>query len=766
MAAPTDPAPSAPPAPTESEIRRVASLARHHFGHGELKPGQGEALVRVLRGENVLAVLPTGGGKSLIYQLPALLSPGTTVVVSPLIALMKDQVEGLPSSLASVTAAVSSALPAASMRYVLDEISRGTVKLVYAAPERFRNVRFLEALKSAGVARIVVDEAHCVSLWGHNFRPDYLLILDARAYLGDPPVLAVTATAPKRVRADVAARLGITSTVDAPIVRENLRLEAILAKDADEKLGHLATLAREEITRDPDASGIIYASSQAKCETIANALRGQGINADHYHAGAPDRDARQDAFMNGGTRVLAATVAFGMGIDKADVRFIIHHDPAESLESYYQEAGRAGRDGKPARCVVIATKSDAAQLKRRARKDVPGKSMIDGVLARIQAFADDAGWALVAPEALDDAADGELAGRVALGILVESGAIHRHFDVSLLYTIRHGTGPLASVDGVPQTVLELAPLLDTTPDRVDARLLELEASRGIRIDRSERRMLLRVADERSRVDEVIKRYDALATARADEMMAYVTTTRCRRANLARHFEQKAPPTCEGCDNCLGIEHAVDESMTPDDDATARFTLGALVSVRGLGEANLVRVLRADREAPDWTRDNHAWGALALRSPAAIKNAITALEARGFIEREKLDHGGESLRATTDGRAAFKNMRTTPLLSHPVRGAPARTSRPRGTGEVEGPPTLQDDGSLLSALRAWRSAVAREAKVPAYIVASDAVLQGIADIAPLSVRELLTVKGIGPAKAETYGEDIVDIVKAHASRTGS
>ena len=307
----------------------------------------------MLRGEDVLTILPTGGGKSLCYQLPALLAdgrhgeddePATTLVISPLIALMKDQVDSLPQPLRR-RATINSSLDGDELRRRMNRVTDGVYRLVYAAPERLRQPPFIHALRRAGVGRLVIDEAHCVSMWGHDFRPDYRIIGETREALGDPPLLAMTATAPTRVRHEILERLRTPQAPDdgprivaGDVTRPNLQLEVFHARSNDDKLWYLLAFCQAAT-----GSGIVYADTRARCERLAALLRRYEVNAVHYHAGIAERDRVQDDFMNNRIRVVVATIAFGLGIDKPDIRFIIHFFPPASMEAYYQEAGRAVR---------------------------------------------------------------------------------------------------------------------------------------------------------------------------------------------------------------------------------------------------------------------------------------------------------------------------------------------------------------------------------------------------------------------------------------
>jgi ATP-dependent DNA helicase RecQ len=345
-------------------------LAR--FGHDAFRPGQELVVRALLAGRDVLALLPTGAGKSLVYQLAAQLLSGATVVVTPLIALMKDQVESLEAT--GVAAAVlQGTVSASALDAAMADLESGRVKLLYLTPERLEDPAFRARLRRVAVSLFVVDEAHCISQWGHSFRPAYLGLPEAIAALGRPTVLALTATATPWVRDEIIERLGLKNpaVVVRGVDRPNLFFEVRRVEDEREDRRVLERLLlgacddyAEPLCRDLEAcmagSGIIYTATTAAARETAEWLQGWGIAADYYHGQRTrkERDRVQEGFMAGDIRVIAATNAFGLGVDKPDVRFVIHRDIPASLEAYYQEAGRAGRDGAFARCALIYRPGD------------------------------------------------------------------------------------------------------------------------------------------------------------------------------------------------------------------------------------------------------------------------------------------------------------------------------------------------------------------------------------------------------------------------
>lgn len=320
------------------------------FGFQEFRPGQAETIRSVLGGRDALVIMPTGSGKSLIYQLPALLLPGLTVVVSPLIALMKDQTDKLEELGVDVWT-INSSLGARAQAATEDAIEGGQGKILYLTPERFRNRDFFELLLQREVSLFVVDEAHCVSQWGHDFRPDYMMLGGVAERLGRPPVLALTATASPEVREDIVRQLRLRDPLQyvADLIRPNLFLEVRPAVNTSAK-----DAALETILRTTEGTGIIYTATVKAAERLYEELRERWPLALYHGKRTPkQREEAQEAFMAGEVRAVIATNAFGLGIDKPDIRFVIHYQFPGSLEAYYQEVGRAGRDGLPSRCTLL-----------------------------------------------------------------------------------------------------------------------------------------------------------------------------------------------------------------------------------------------------------------------------------------------------------------------------------------------------------------------------------------------------------------------------
>ncbi|HSA38460.1 MAG TPA: RecQ family ATP-dependent DNA helicase [Methanoregula sp.] len=355
------------------------ALLKKYWGYSGFLPHQEEIIGSVLDGRDTLAVMATGGGKSLCYQIPAVQLGGLTLVISPLISLMKDQVDDLNGRGISA-AAYNSSLDFRERARIEADIKNGNLRLLFISPEKCMQQNFLESLKGTGIRLIAIDEAHCISEWGHNFRPEYRQLAQIKKYFPHIPVIALTATAIPEVRRDIIQQLGLCNAREfiGSFNRKNLRYQVIMKKNPMVFLLHYLGQHRGD-------AGIIYCLSKKETVVIAAELRKRGFSALAYHAGLPKqvRESVQDAFIHDTVHIICATVAFGMGIDKPDVRFVIHYDLPKTVESYYQETGRAGRDGRYGECILLYSRNDAARIRSMLEHDEGGVTHLRSGLAKL-----------------------------------------------------------------------------------------------------------------------------------------------------------------------------------------------------------------------------------------------------------------------------------------------------------------------------------------------------------------------------------------------
>jgi len=792
-AAPADVLSSEPVPVSTEEQARIVAAAQQLFGFSTMLPGQAATIACTLRGEDVLCILPTGGGKSLCYQLPALMmEQGTTLVVSPLIALMKDQVDSLPDALRHKVVAINSSLDGQELSRYQERIARGAYRLVYAAPERLRQPPFLHTLQRAGITRLVIDEAHCVSAWGHDFRPDYLAIGQARRELGMPPVLAMTATAPPRVRHDIVQHLGDPRAAgpgssDQPrerririvvgdVVRPNLRLEVFHASDLDAKLQHLLAICTAET-----GSGIVYTGTRARCEELALLLRRYGVAADHYHAGLADRTTVQDAFMSGHTQVVVATIAFGLGIDKPDIRFVLHFEPPGSLEAYYQEAGRAGRDGQPSRCTLMISPTDRGMLTRRAHRDALSTEFLRETYRAVQRRMSGASWGTIAAEDLQrDLRSDDTRVRVALSLLEEAGLMRRGRDLPRAIVVRLRVDDPSCLPSDLQAFCQAARLrpgqslsldpLDVArkaaldPSEIERGLLNWAEKNWVEYRPSGRNMLLELpsapADASSRIAALLERYEAIQGQRVDELLSYARTRRCRHAHIAAYLGAPSAERCSSCDNCVGTQ-PLPAPILPGFTEQRAIILRCIARGRwSWGRQTLLRILRGDDGTERGRRalhpracENPYFGALAFRSETAIAQLLVQMEAAGLLRARRLQGKSAVIELTPAGAKALRDPGSLEALDH-------QDSEPASLDRAAGPPGEADE-ALFQALRAWRREEARQHSVPPYVIFHDTVLRAIARQCPCTLEALAEVKGVGPAKLDRYGAAVIDLVAAHS-----
>ena len=552
------------------------------FGLASFRPGQRDVIDAVLAGEDSVCIMPTGGGKSLCYQLPAIMQEGVTLVVSPLIALMKDQVDAL-QHLGLNAACINSALSPGEQADCIAQMQAGELDLIYIAPERFRSPRFVEALRHTKIQLLAIDEAHCISEWGHDFRPDYARIGWFRERVGEPTTIALTATATPAVRDDIIKQLHLEEprVFMAGFSRPNLRFEVASTRSNQEKDSRLL-----EFLRETPGSGIIYTSSRKKCESVAELVSASGRRAGVYHAGLlpEDRKHAQELFMTGKTEVVVATVAFGMGIDKADVRFVAHYNMPGSIEAYYQESGRAGRDGQPSRCLLIFTPTDRHIQEYFIENAYPPRVTVEQIYEYLSQLADDPieRTQMEIKEDLGLEIGGEGVG-AALQMLHRAGGIERLEPLQNKALMRLNTDTPNVIDLLPAGAKSQRKVLSVLDRIIGQRRFEdvYFAPRGLleatgmdlpAVNRALRELrklecfdyvppfrgrALRVCEPRRKFVDLEIDFDAYEErkradyAKLDEMIAYARTRSCRQLQILRYFGDTDEQLCGNCDRCGG-----------------------------------------------------------------------------------------------------------------------------------------------------------------------------------------------------------------------
>jgi ATP-dependent DNA helicase RecQ len=801
---------SLPASPEEQ--RKIQLAAIRHFGFSTLRSGQTETIASVLRGESILTVMPTGAGKSLCYQLPALTLPRTSLVISPLIALMKDQVESLPAAARATATFINSTLNEQELAERMAGVAAGKYKLVYAAPERLRQREFLRALRRGGLDLFIVDEAHCVSLWGHDFRPDYLFLQEARRELGNPTTLAMTATAPPRVRDEIldymrndlegdasgeSASVGVPLARQARVItldifRDNLHLSALRFHNEEEKLAAVLKFVQET-----SGSGIVYVNTRHKSESLAYALRQVGVKAEAYHAGLEARGDVQDRFMADQTRVVVATVAFGMGIDKSDIRFIVHFHPSRSLAGYYQEVGRAGRDGKPSQGVLFYSNNDWANLRRWAKADEYSVEFLEKMLMAIAAQLgvsdgdqkQTLSGAVEARRLQQVTNTDETLVRVAISLLERADLLSRSFDIAQEATIglprklpasaardadfRDLLKGLALTPGKSATfrLNDIGAFMGWGLADCEGMLLDWQSLGYLTLQFSRRAMFIELppptADRRERLERLLSQSAALSQRRIDDMVGYATSDGCRHGYISAHFGSPPRSRCNVCDSCTGVRPDLPvpsdtPHLLPDDADIEPMIIDCLISLsRPVGRSGLARILVGHLRAPVTPDKARHHGALKpLGESGVLEYVDDLLENNRLRQYER--QGYLVLAPTMSGRAEAEVW----LNEHPDLAAygEARADE-TATVDEEKPEEVEKYTALQKALWLWRRRAADELGQPPYMILSNELMLQIAETRPQTLEQLAALHGMGTQRMHYYGPTILDFIKLHPSVEG-
>jgi len=610
------------------------TLLKEYFGYTDFRPGQEDLISSILSGRDVLGVMPTGAGKSMCYQLPALLLPGITLVVSPLISLMKDQVNALTQ--AGIPAAyLNSSLSDEQYREAFRRARSGKYKIIYVAPERMETESFIRFAEDTRISLVAVDEAHCVSQWGQDFRPSYLKIVKLIEHLSYRPIIgAFTATATTEVKIDIIRILKLNDplSVTTGFDRANLYFEVSKPKNKAQYL-------RKYISMRPNSSGIVFCATRAAVERVCEDLKNCGLSATRYHAGLEDgeRQQNQEDFIYDRYRVMVATNAFGMGIDKSNVSFVIHFNMPKNLESYYQEAGRAGRDGTPADCILLYSGADVQTAKF---------------------------------------------------------------------------------------------LIQNSEENTD---LSEEAR------------------------ELVFRRDM---ERLNKMIAYCKTNVCLRTYILEYFGETRLGSCSNCSNCNS------EYINVDITTEAQKILSCVARVDktrsyGLGASLYEHVLRGSKaqKISQLGLDKlPTYGIMSNVAEQKILDYIDFLITTGYLQSSTDDHPVLHL-TEKSSEVLFQNEQVIMAEKKPAAAITTGTKQTAKSSFKTKPGLdLSDmDSDLLSALKALRTKLARDAGVPSYIVFSNTTLDDMAEKRPKTIEELLEVSGVGEVKAERYGKKFLQAI---------
>jgi ATP-dependent DNA helicase RecQ len=760
------------------------------FGFREFRPGQEAILEAILSGEDMLVVMPTGGGKSLCYQLPALVLSGITLVISPLIALMKDQVDSLRvMELPAVS--IHSLMGIREQEEALGKIAAGIYKIIYVSPERLRNGPFMSALKKTSVSLVAVDEAHCISVWGHDFRPDYLRIGRALEWLGRPQIVALTATATSRVREDIILQLKLRAPRQfiTGFDRKNLFFEVSRVKGSKEKLTHL-TSQLDHL----QGGAIVYVGTRKAVESIVKHLDQQGIEALGYHAGMEEegRSRIQEAFMEGHANLIIATNAFGMGIDRSDIRLIIHHQLPGTIEAYYQECGRAGRDGDPSTCLLLFSVSDRKLQEFFIEMNYPAREVVLAVYQALLQRSEDPLWMTYREIGLlCDPPVAEMAVASSLKILEEAGVIHRLHRYENLAELYFKRRPQEILQSIPKkssgkvaliktlcdhyTEEELLEGIQFLPDEfIEKTNLSKESFRRLMLDLEEEkegtyippfrgrgvRLLSHMAPSELPIDfQTLHLRKAHQLEKLNQMMAYGSSDRCRRAFLLEYFgEYYSSDNCGGCDLCQGRKIRTAFTKDQADPLLAIKILSGVARLKGrFGQGMAVKMLTGSKEKVmgKFKLDQlSTYGLLGEFTQDQVEKWIQELLGQGYLKQEFTMLGEKNYRIlllTPQGWEVIKKRGNIPLSS-----SSGKESKERRT---EG----ESDKGLFDQLRRLRSELARSQGLPPYCIFQDRTLLEMASRLPDTQEKMMAIVGVGEITFKKYGRLFLEAISSHRQK---